>query len=857
MAERGNAEVGDELGRRGEADDLIDADQDGAQAAPVVPQAERGSELREMLAIFNVRAGREGMVVDSAGEEDAGEVRTPLETQIDDIYEDIQKLAMVLADPNNEWTEGHLTALYNTATAVSETLTSKKRKQKTEDKQGFKADSRRYNGHFFTLDNSIILINKKRIALKKRTQEMEKERHRREAIARARRDVEVAEAEEEARVAEAALLAEGGDAADLAAVPRLGPRRRREERDIFTDRILEDMTDMRLRILELEAERRDIPPPERSYGMGRGRTRDAGEYNHPRIKAITCPNFKGDYPKFCSFRTTFENLYGREDMSTIDLAMRLYEHLEGDAKKKVENLYQHNLDRFCYTKMWHELEKVYGGEEVLTSEMITMAVMMKPFRVLEPREIEDFYDSFRTQFEYWQRTGPAGLRDPLDFKYNLLRLKLGPKLNVDYADFCNERRYKPNMLALWRWTDEIYQKFIVTTKESENRTKIQRIHLDSTKPLRRPGWDKPQKIVPLRQEIKVTNVEEPDEDDDMEYDSSQETLLEGDSDEEVVITKAQLRNFGRKPPLTKKEGCQDCVNLKHKPQDCDAFKKLTAVQRSIFIRNSGLCFHCLVEKHLVRDCKVKEGEKCGIDGCDRYHHQLLHSIKTAHAIMHAQYPEVEEEEELLMGTSYNTEKGRSNMQTLVAYLEGTAEPKQVICMLDSGANVSCIDEELAKELGAQVLSHKGKQIIKYLDRKVPVNTQLVRILITDLSKEARFTMDAWTIPNLNKGTRAVDWSEEKKNWPHLENIDFPKLPDDKRINFLIGNTYSDFFVPLEVARGPEYMQPLGVKTPFGWTVLGGTKRKSGLLDALKGAGIIDKQCWKAVFSRAVRILKGN
>ena len=869
MGTREDAEDRDELRRLGEDDDLIDADQDGAQALPPAPQAERGSELRELLAEFNVGGGREGMVVDSEGEQEAGEVRTPIEIQIDDIYEDIEKLAMVLADPTHEWTEGHLDALYNTATAVSNSLTAKKKKQKAEDHQAFKADSRRYNGHFFTLDGSLALINKKRLAARKRTQDIEKERDRRAAIAGARRAAEVAEAEEEDRAA-AAILApvEGADAADGAAVRRLGPRRRVEERDHFTDRILEDMTDMRMRILELEAERRALPVPERPYSSGRGRMRDAKEYNHPRIKAITCPSFKGEYPKFNSFRTTFENLYGREDMSKIDLAMRLYEHLEGEAKKKVENLYQHNLDRQCYTKMWHELEKVYGGEEVLTSEMITLAVMMKPFRIMDPKEIEEFYDSFRTQFEYWQRTGPTGLRDPLDFKYNLIRLKLGPKINVDYLDFCNERRYRPNMLALWRWTDELYQKFIVTTKESENRTKLQRIHTDSTKQLRRPVWDKPQKSAPQRlqplrpaprQEIKVTNIEsQPEEvEEDLDYDSSHEALIEGDSDEEVVVTKAQLRSYGRTPFLGKKLGCQDCVNLKHKPQDCEAFKKLSAVQRSIFIRNSGLCFHCLEAKHLVRDCKVKEGEKCGIDSCDRYHHQLLHSIKTAHAIMHAQYPEVEEEEELLMGTSYNTEKGRSNMQTLVAYLEGTKEPRQVICMLDSGANVSCIDEDLAKEMEAQVLTTKGTQFIKYLDRKVPVTTQLVRILITDLAKEARFTIDAWTIPNLSKGTRAVDWSEEKKNWPHLEHIDFPKLPEDKRINFLIGNTYSDFFVPLEFVRGPEYMQPLGVKTPYGWTVLGGTKRKSGLLDSLKGAGIIDKECWKSVFSKAVRILKGN
>ena len=101
-------------------DDLIDADQDNAQAAAVpIPAVE--SRLRLFLAPYAVVGGGDGPVVDSAGEDDI-EDRNPLEVDIDIIYEDITKLAVVLTDPELEWTVDHLATLYEVAEEASTLL---------------------------------------------------------------------------------------------------------------------------------------------------------------------------------------------------------------------------------------------------------------------------------------------------------------------------------------------------------------------------------------------------------------------------------------------------------------------------------------------------------------------------------------------------------------------------------------------------------------------------------------------------------------------------------------------------------------------------------------------------------------
>ena len=786
------------------------------------------SQLHPVLDKFSIFRKRQGLVVaepQSADEDD----RDELQRQLDNIYDDIEALIQgSQAEDFSQWSVEDLEMVRDLIDATDTQLKDMKREQKAEKLADFKKDAKLYEKYYYFLISEIGRYTKLIEKKKRNAEEREKEVDRLRLI-------------EDMRGAPPAAAGEE---------PRLA----------IPGEIIEEMRDLRRQLwdLRLEKEVASSITPEPRFLRPTHRREEERERSKPQIKAMTCPNFKGEYESYISFKKTFSNLYERESLSKVDLAMRLYSHLEGTAKAEVDNLYKYHLDKLCYDKMWAELEKHYGGEEVHSSEIVTKAVTMRDFTRLEPSEIKEFYDTLKKQVEYWEVHDPRSLRKKDDFKYVLIKLKLSPRLQVTYQDYRSERHLADNMYSLWLWTNELFCKFLRSQKETKSRNIIQRIHKDLHRSEGRAR--KPQEQPRKREktpEVKTARGYEPSsEESDSESDGELETLfLDGDSDEEVTVTKAQMRKYVARKSTS--DGCKDCRTLKHKPVDCQAFKKLQVIQRAIFIRNTKICFHCLDGIHRAGDCKYKEGIKCGIDGCDRYHHELLHSVKTSTAIMHAQFPEAEAEEELLLGSSYSTEKGRSNMQTLVTKIEGTKGTKKIVCMLDTGANVSCIDEELAKELGATHLTKLGKQYIKYLDRKVPVNSQMVRVTITNLEGNDRYTMDAWTIPNLSKGTRAVDWSEEKKKWKHLEHIEFPALPEDQRINFLIGHIYSDFFIPNEFAKGTEPMQPLGVKTPYGWTVLGGTKRKHNLMKNMKSYIENDQGCFKAIFSRAIKTLSRN
>ena len=60
---------------------------------------------------------------------------------------------------------------------------------------------------------------------------------------------------------------------------------------------------------------------------------------------------------------------------------------------------------------------------------------------------------------------------------------------------------------------------------------------------------------------------------------------------------------------------------KHPLWKCEKFLKMTCQARSEKTKELKLCFCCLAGKHVVKDCTYKA---CGVKGCSRRHHRLLH-----------------------------------------------------------------------------------------------------------------------------------------------------------------------------------------------------------------------------------------
>jgi hypothetical protein len=593
-----------------------------------------------------------------------------------------------------------------------------------------------------------------------------------------------------------------------------------------------------------------------SYSRGRG-----GPFSHSRGGATTntvytkmpsmkLTNFKGDYEHFPVFQQEFKTLYQKEGMENKDLAMRLYNHLEGEPKKKVQDLYRYNLDSGCYGRMWTELEKLYGGPAVETASIIKEIYLQKSLNTEDAQEITSFYDFLVSQYSYWAKDSAESVTSPRNGIHHLIKLKLSAEMERKYKRWITKMKTSDNMQSMFDWISEIYSENVDSTKTKATRDLSSEIASLKGKSFRGQytaprGQQRgnfrfaPKKTTPVVMQADFDlqgGEEQPSEEDQGNsfYWQGDEIPPDDeqpfDPEEEVIqITKAEMRAFFKKakegtPPLN----CQQCQQGTHKLENCQIFKELSLTKRNAYVRDQGICFHCLDGQHRVKDCLFKQGVKCGKDGCDRYHHPLLHSTVTAKLISHAQFPE-EELLEDLNASCYRTKKGTSNMQTLTVLVEGGTSRKAVV-MLDSGANVCCIDEDFAKEIGATEIVAPSTHTLDYLDRTVTMRSGVVRISISSLTGFEKTYLEAWTVKNLTMDIHATDWNEEKGKWPHLKDLTFPMLPEDPRVYVLIGNNYPGCFVPEKIVKGSSFHDPLGYLTPFGWTVLGGTKKKYELLE---------------------------
>ena len=296
-------------------------------------------------------------------------------------------------------------------------------------------------------------------------------------------------------------------------------------------------------------------------------------------------------------------------------------------------------------------------------------------------------------------------------------------------------------------------------------------------------------------------------------------------------------SLNRKPnlPLQLKptDTCILC-NTNHEMSKCLKFKDLSLEQKRLIVRNSVLCFHCLSSKHFLRDCKVQEGKMCGIGGCKLYHHSLLHSERPQFHVEYdrVQYAPLNEEEENAIAHLFEegpgrmmhlARKGAISLQTLVCNVAIKGKNLRTVALLDTGSTMTVIDEDFAKKHQFPIIDQREGQEVYMVDRLVKMEgiQYLVELTISSSENDRVSRVEAWTVKNLVHDCGIVDWSERKKAFPHLKDINFPKLPVNPKITILFGINTTRMFHSTQTVHNPENENdPVAMKTFLGWTCVG-------------------------------------
>ena len=100
-----------------------------------------------------------------------------------------------------------------------------------------------------------------------------------------------------------------------------------------------------------------------------------------------------------------------------------------------------------------------------------------------------------------------------------------------------------------------------------------------------------------------------------------------DSEDSFSVLKTDL---AESPP------CVFCKKTGHSITRCFSFSELTLDKKRSYVQNQGLCWLCMKDGHMYRDCPVKDKIKqCSVGGCGKKHPAaLFHSLRPTVAQSH-------------------------------------------------------------------------------------------------------------------------------------------------------------------------------------------------------------------------------
>ncbi|XP_067051180.1 uncharacterized protein [Acropora muricata] len=278
-----------------------------------------------------------------------------------------------------------------------------------------------------------------------------------------------------------------------------------------------------------------------------------------------------------------------------------------------------------------------------------------------------------------------------------------------------------------------------------------------------------------------------------------------------------------KPP------CSLCHGFDHGVWFCKQFYEKGVDDRWQIAKERKLCFHCLARDHRGKDCT--KARKCGIDGCTRNHHRLLHGsevLSETEPMTTLPYaddwrrPVVPREgAPAVTLTSCNAETPFESysLRTFPVWMKANRGKVKINAIQDDASNETFLNEEVAGVLGLQEPFQKV-QVHVLNDTVETFQSMLLKIEIE--SVDGRFSKEISIKTCAQKVTgnyRVVNWSEYQNKWPYLTQCSFAKPANDGLVDLFIGIDNSELHYSHVDLRGKNG-EPIARLGPLGWGCIG-------------------------------------
>lgn len=485
-----------------------------------------------------------------------------------------------------------------------------------------------------------------------------------------------------------------------------------------------------------------------------------------QMKHVSIPVFSGDKTKYDSWKAAFMACIDKAPATKEYKLLQLRQYVSGEALKCIEKL-GHSAS--AYDTALQRLERKFGGHRRQVSRYLEDLENFYPIKEENARSIEKFADLLDVAVVNISESD--GLDDLKNGSlYLRLQKKLPETMLTRYHRWVYENHESESVLILRKWI----------LRESE-------FHTIAEETLHGLARQKPRK---------------------------------GPKSE-------QNKTFFTRPDKSEnsKNPCKFC-NGPHGIWYCKTFQSLKESDRWDKAKEMKLCFRCLGHDHVGGSCQ--RSRVCGIQGCKRTHHRLLHTKSESPNQRQTDRTESVSSNSGSSAQSLITEGEQTltshlgpsitGLRTVPVIVSSDSKRIKINALLDDGSTKSYINSDIAAELGIQTVTQKVK--VNVLNGNTETfETMPVSVTLESLNGKCKVDMSVFTADKVTGNLKAVNWTDYKDKWDHLKEIQFPKLSSRPIIDLLIGTDYSDLHYSLRDIKG-QPGEPIARLTQLGWTCIG-------------------------------------
>ena len=270
--------------------------------------------------------------------------------------------------------------------------------------------------------------------------------------------------------------------------------------------------------------------------------------------------------------------------------------------------------------------------------------------------------------------------------------------------------------------------------------------------------------------------------------------------------------------------CSLCQSLDHGVWFCKQFHDKGVDDRWQFAKERKLCFRCLATDHRGKDCR--KARRCGIEGCPRNHHRLLHGLENLSETgpMNT-LPRVDEQRrpvvplEGVPSCNAETPTESYSLRTVPVWMRANGRKVKINPILDDASNETFLNEEVAGVLGLQAPFQKV-QVHALNDTVDTFQSMPLNIEIESVDGQFSKEISVKTCPQKVTGNyRVVNWTEHQTKWPHLTQCSFAKPANDGLVDLLVGIDNAELHYSHVDLRGKSG-GPIARLGPLGWSCIG-------------------------------------